>query len=526
MTDDLAPKLWRMAVDQTVQALANATSAEQQIGVVKLADRFGPEAGKEAKRLFAAGARAHAQARAQALLATTVVLAKSKPLAEPAEPPCRPWSETAPPLGASELEALTCVPRLVGDIVEWIVSGAIRPNRMMALGVASVVIGTLIGRRIQGPTGSATHLYLIILAPTGYGKDDPLKFGAALMDAVGAADLLGPGEWASSPGFTKRLKRNPLMVCFVDELGDELSKVKNQTNNVWLTAIIGLLKKTYNAWEIVHTAEKVGEQSERIDWPAPSIVGAATPEKFFDALQPSDLESGFANRLLILPFEGCRRPPEQSPDEGADVPPKSLVAALTAIRRKPEVDLDASPADGGPVRLIRERIDWGPGAKEIYLAFSRQMDALQDTDAQRYQLSMRACENAVRLATNVAVGRGSGTVDREDITWAIAVASQSLDAACGRFDKYMRQYFEFPKFCDEVLRWMSAQDGKVSRRDLERKFRGHSRRGFELAQVVDQLLREERIEVVAASVGTRGPVGRGYRVVVDEVDESDELGEG
>jgi hypothetical protein len=82
-----------------------------------------------------------------------------------------PWSSIQVPPTANDVEALTYVPGLVGEITEWIVSGAKRPNRVMALGVASVVVGTLIGHAVKGPTGSATHLYVIILAPTGYGKD-------------------------------------------------------------------------------------------------------------------------------------------------------------------------------------------------------------------------------------------------------------------------------------------------------------------------------------------------------------------
>jgi hypothetical protein len=195
---------------------------------------------------------------------------------------------------------------LVGDIVEWIVRGTKRPNRVMALGVAAVAVGTLIGRRIEGPTDSATHLFVIILAPTGYGKDWPLHCGARLRETVGASDLLGPVEFASSPGFWKRLKRNPLMVCFVDELGDELQKINTQGNNAFVSALIGTFKKCYNAFGTVMTAETVAKESERIFWPAPSLVGAATPERFFEGLRPRDLESGFANRLLILPFEGSR----------------------------------------------------------------------------------------------------------------------------------------------------------------------------------------------------------------------------
>ena len=203
------------------------------------------------------------------------------------------------------------------------------------------MVGTLIGRRIEGPTDSATHLYVILLAPTGYGKDHPLQCGSALMHASGRGDLLGTrlrGMGECAPGFTKRIRRNPLMVCFVDELGDELAKVSEAGGGgVWVTAITGLLKKCYNAWATINTAEKVGEEIERIDWPAVSIIGAATPEMFFNSLQPRDLESGFANRLLILPFEGYGRPREQSPRSELKHPPKEPVAGLRALPKQSNI---------------------------------------------------------------------------------------------------------------------------------------------------------------------------------------------
>jgi hypothetical protein len=157
-------------------------------------------------------------------------------------------------------------------------------------------------------------------------------------DHSGMVGDIERNQQASAPGFTKRIRRNPLMVCFVDELGDELAKVREAGGGgVWVTAITGLLKKCYNAWATINTAEKVGEESERIDWPAVSIIGAATPEMFFNSLQPRDLESGFANRLLILPFEGYGRPREQSPRSELKHPPKELVAGLRALPKQSNI---------------------------------------------------------------------------------------------------------------------------------------------------------------------------------------------
>src|SRR5262249_24713921 len=236
----------------------------------------------------------------------------------------RDWSEVVVPASANEVEALTYVPGLVGDIVEWIVRGAKRPNRMMALGTALAIGGTLLAQRVRGPTDSGTHIYVIIIAPTGYGKDRPLVCGARLIEELGLEELLGPGEWASSPGIWKRLKRNPVLICFVDELGDELALVNCQGGNPFVAKVIGALKKCWNAFSTQITEEKVGEDSEKIIWPSPSIIGASTAEKFYGSITPSDLESGFANRLLILPLMG-QRPPEQLTARNASDPPRELV---------------------------------------------------------------------------------------------------------------------------------------------------------------------------------------------------------
>jgi hypothetical protein len=86
------------------------------------------------------------------------VIAKATDEQKPAEPTheqANVPSETTDPRASESLEPLTRVPGLLGDIVDWIVDTARRPSRVLALGAAISVIGTLIGRRAAGPTGSA-----------------------------------------------------------------------------------------------------------------------------------------------------------------------------------------------------------------------------------------------------------------------------------------------------------------------------------------------------------------------------------
>src|SRR5262249_24211282 len=257
---------------------------------------------------------------------------------------------------------------------------------MMALGAATVVVGTLIGRYVIGPTGSATHLYIIMLAPSGYGKDWPLQAGEKFLKAVKKPMLIGPDSWSSEVGLQEVLKRSPLICCFVDELGDQLSLLTSQGTNKFVSNTLGLLKKCYNAWATFHTPETATREMVRIDWPAVSIVGAATPESYFGALTPREVEGGLANRCLTLPFEGLKRPPEHLVPRGAQEPPRVLVAKLNPPPCAPDSILDKG-LDGRPAEL--HQITWGPGAEECYLKFSREMDKIAG-EGREHILAMRA----------------------------------------------------------------------------------------------------------------------------------------
>ena len=142
------------------------------------------------------------------------------------------------------------VPGTVGAITDWILAYSIRPNPVMALGVALTVVGTVVGRKVQGPQDSATHIYMIMLAPTGFGKDDPLNCGRRLLTAFDER-LIGPDEFVSSQGVWRFLKARPLCCCFVDELGEQVALINDQKGNGFVSMVFSTLKKCYNAWSDV-----------------------------------------------------------------------------------------------------------------------------------------------------------------------------------------------------------------------------------------------------------------------------------
>jgi hypothetical protein len=221
---------------------------------------------------------------------------------------------------------------------------------------------------------------------------------------------------------------------------------------------------------------------------------------------------------MLLPFEGFKRPPERDVPEGAEDPPAALVAELRRLMRKQSIlDMPMSEVDEVAPPVLandRQKIRWGSEeAKAAYFAFSHEIDEWQEKDKRKFELGMRATENAVRCATIVAAGCFSPTVDVQDIEWALKWSRVSFNAADGGFKKYMRDYYEFPKFCEQVVEAIRSQeDGFMSNRDLGRQFRRNMKFGHELEKALKQLEKEDRIRF-SSRQRSRGPAAEGWQII-------------
>jgi hypothetical protein len=294
--------------------------------------------------------------------------------------------------------------------------------------------------------------------------------------------------------------------------------------------MVGLLKKCHSHFKDYQTAEKVDEKSVTIPWAAPSVFGVGTPQRVFGIFGDEDLESGFGNRWIILPYEHYRKPPEQLVPLEMKEPPLALIEGLLALPRriKPdpgdakEIILDNPVGfNGGPLRYPLMVVPWGKGAGEVYLAFSREMDAYSEPgkDKHRNELSQRVTENAVRIATNVAVSRGSRVVEVEDIDHGIKLMRHSFEAAVGGFSKYMKRYIEFPQRCDEAIAWIKTMpDGFVSMTEWWRKQGRNAKWGTKETQdVANQLIKERRMKYEESyRRSMKGPAMEGYRFLPDD----------
>jgi hypothetical protein len=272
----------------------------------------------------------------------------------------------------------------------------------------------------------------------------------------------------------------------MDEIGDQWKLIGGQNQNLFVSAIFGELKKAYNSFKIVRTAATTERPSIEIMYPAVTIVGASTPEKYWVGLSPAEFDDGFVNRILLLPSTG-RRPPERLIPRTALVVPKELIAKLKSL-------YPSGVLDRPPERLIQtDPIDWGPGATEVYLAYSAEIDGLEDSGrAGEFNLAKRGAENAVRIATIIAGGRGSHLIEVADIERGIAIAKLSVETSLGGKDKFLKTFLRFDQMCDELAAAYKAR-GWISDRDVAREWgRKQSWVGV-LDRAKQHLITEERI---------------------------------
>jgi hypothetical protein len=244
----------------------------------------------------------------------------------PAEPKAEPV-----PRPANELEQYTTVPGVVGEIVNWITATAQQPNRILALGAAVTVIGTLIGRRVAGPTRSATHLYVVPIAPSGAGKQHPMDMVRRLMRAAKAeSHVTGPTRFFSLSAVERHLTVKPLSLCLIDEIGGFLKRVTSGRASNHELGISEILRTLWGvSFSTIETSQRAQEDSVIIQCPALSILGMSTPDEFLAALQGESVANGFLNRYLLLDAGDVAADVE--PQIEHDTVPSSMAEALNAL---------------------------------------------------------------------------------------------------------------------------------------------------------------------------------------------------
>lgn len=313
------------------------------------------------------------------------------------------------------------VPGLVGEMAQWITESAIKPQPKLSLLAALSVVGTIINRRIATPyRDGQTTLYAVGLSPTGGNKEHPLKATAILLKAGGFPEMTGPGDFSAASAIVRRLQRNPIALCPMDEFGAFCGMMLSNKAGPFQRAMSKVFRELWGTnFGPFFTSEYAQIASDVITAPGLSIFGVSTTKEFWKHLTGADISNGLLNRFLLI--ENTTRPHMQEPKHSRLRPPDSIIDGMKRL---------CSPLEhvASVAKEVNPRaLSWGPGAEDAFLTFARAVQDRGDHNPDEEDYLQRTAEMALRVATIVAAGRFSSVVTVEDFAIGRALALESAE---------------------------------------------------------------------------------------------------
>jgi hypothetical protein len=314
-------------------------------------------------------------------------------------------------------------------------AAAPRPVPEIALVAAIGLMCGIVGRSYN-VSGTGLNQYVLLLAPTGTGKEAIASGIEKLMKAVertvpASSDFIGPAEIASSPALTKYLSRTPCFVSVLGEFGLTLQEMSMPRAPGYLVSLKRLMLDLYNkSGEGSQLRPRIYSDREKntdtVSSPAFSLVGESTPLRFYQALSEDMIEEGLLPRILTIEYTGPRPPLNE---ERINDPSFHLVDQLGAL-------CTHSLMLNSQNKTINVRFD--ERAIAVFKAFNDYCDKKINSSQSELtrQLWNRAHIKAMKLAALVAIGINTykPVIDEMAANWAIDIETAGVRNILSRFE--------------------------------------------------------------------------------------------
>jgi hypothetical protein len=340
-------------------------------------------------------------------------------------------------------------------------------------------------------------------------------------------ERIGPGDFRSSVALVNALKVQSVFCSLIDEYGLVLQRIGDKRGGGYEYDVLSILQQLWgHNWAYYNTPASAREKSRRIFAPAFSVLGFSVPDQFYGAVTFKQIAGGLLNRHLII--RGRDRPPKQSRTYGSwklSAPLKDELKEFYKPRIKPApVDTKLSDVGDCPEDDVSFEPDitmsWGSGAEQIWTDLTNELR--EERDELRCNLFARVPEMTVRIATIIAFGRYSLTVDQADMKWARALALKSAETLHEGVLKYTIDPQGFAALCQKVIDFAAASPEKhqlpgsnvsfnfISIRELKRKSTVLMGKGGDLDAVTKHLCEAERLRYVVKQNPKGGQPSPGY----------------
>ncbi|MCP4567353.1 MAG: DUF3987 domain-containing protein [FCB group bacterium] len=314
------------------------------------------------------------------------------------------------------------VPGLIGDLIDYEVAAAYRPQPVLALAASISLQAVLCGRKIKDEYSTRPNLYCLGVGLSGSGKEYARQVNKSILIAIGAENLLGPEGIASHSGLITAVHKKPVCLMQIDEIGRILGAIVAAGNKThYLHHISTNLMKMYTSSNTIYINDAYADHEKvyTINQPCCCVYGTTTPQSLYSGMTSDNIKDGMLGRMLIFEAEG--RPPLRRGVARVEIPQKILTAARTWIDVKIGNLEDYNPnptiikADANAINVFNDLMD--------------KADIVQDEIGEPYDaLWSRITEQARKLALIYACSAHplNPAIDVDAARWGCELAEYLL----------------------------------------------------------------------------------------------------
>lgn len=330
----------------------------------------------------------------------------------------------------------TVPPGLCGEIAQFIYQCAPRPVKEIAIAGALGLMSGVCGRAYN-ISGTGLNTYTFLLAKTGRGKEAMGRginklVACASKTVPAASSFIGPSRISSPQALVKFLsKTSNSFVSILGEFADTLKRMSNDSRNPIQQDVRIAMLDLYNksgAGDVLGSLiySDKDKNTDAFNSPAFSVVGEATPEKFYELLSKSMIDEGLLPRCTIIEYHGNRTQLNEYHDKA--VPSQQLIDRFSALCAY-ALQLN----NGNNVITVGMDKD----AEKLINEFNIKCDnEVNKGDSIAGELWSRAHVKVLKLAASLAVGVNyiQPVINVECATWALQLITQDVLNLLGRFE--------------------------------------------------------------------------------------------
>ena len=411
-------------------------------------------------------------------------------------------------------EGVYAVDGLLKAMMDDCLSRAYRPQPFLALAAAISAMAAAAGRRYMTSTGLRPNMYLLSVAPSGAGKDQPLDYVRQVLCEAGLQAYVGGEEPASGAAILTALSACPVQIFCLDEIGLMLQSMTGKKAAPHKAEIIAIMMKLFSRAQSVFYGKQYADAKERprqdIHNPHLAVFGATTPGTLWGALEGGAMIDGSVARMMVFASDRPTVPRNNAQFRGNF--PQAILEGLSAAAQ------GAEGHDYGDIgnnmiataKMAAYPVPYAPGAAEAMEVHYCRQDEWQArvNDPEKGgkpgegEVVARIGEHAAKLAMIAAISDNPAApvIEARHVEWAWLLTNHCAQSLLRQAGQYVADS-DFEKKLQKALQ-IIEKHGPVSERDLIRRGLKYTER--ERQEIIRTLLASEAVEEIRSAPGVEG----------------------